>query len=190
MPKKKSSGLTLLEVLIFITVSGIAGVLLVSTLVQNNNLFFDQSVKISQGLNINDATAVANDSIREAVAVASSYTSYTSGSEILVVKIPSYDSSGNTIPNTFDYLVLTKDQAKPKIFKKLIFPDIASKRPAEDKVLLTNLSSIRFTYFNDSGVEVAPNLATKVSYILNVADTVGRNTQTSSSSSQLNIRNN
>lgn len=186
---RTNKGFTLIEVLLITTIASIIGISLISTLVQSNRLYSQQSVKVSQGLNINDASSQISDIIRSSAGVTASYSTYTSSSTTLIVKLPSYDSSSNTIDNLFDYAVITIDPVKPMILKKLVIPNPQSKRLSENKVLASNLSKLQFYYYDNNGLIVAPIAASKINYVINLSQKAGTGSQQSSASGQVSLRN-
>lgn len=189
--KNTQRGFTLVEILVIFVVASIAGVLLLAILNQSNRLFFNQSSKVTQGINLNDASLQISESIRQTQAIAVSYanggTTYTTGSSTLVLQIPSTDSAGSSISQTYDYIVITQDMA---LLRKKIFPDAVSKRSSEDKVLSTRLSSLQFTYLDNSDIVVSPTLATKISYTISLLDKSGSGNQQTNGSGTVILRNN
>lgn len=185
-------GLTLIEVLVAMGIATVAGVLLVVVMVNSAGVFTDQSSKVAQGLNINDALSQVRSSIKQASAVASEYTSgqttYTTGGSQLVLKVSSIDSSGNIIDNTFDYFIFLKDQSYLR-FK--IFPDQLSLRQAADRIFSTSLDNLVFKYFNSATppIEVAPPDATNVRVTLTLRQKIGVNYETHTGTSEANLRN-
>lgn len=187
-------GFTLVESLIGITLASIVGVLLISTLTQNSNLFSNQNANINQGISLNQSSSQINDLVRSASSVATNNPIgsplYTSGNEVLVLALPSINSSGDVIDNTYDYAVITKDTTNPKLLKEIIFPYALSTRKAKNQILSTKLSSLSFQYYNDSGATVAPNLATKINFVINQSEKAGNSDVGSSVSGQASLRNN
>lgn len=191
----KLNGFTLIEVLIAVGAAAVAGTLLVTLLVQNNGLLVQQTAKINQGVSINDAVSQISELIKSGISIASSYPTsspqYFSNSTSLVVTLAAIDASGNPIENVYDFGVLVKDAANPKILRKYIFPDPSSTRKSENKVLVTNLSSISFYYLDDSSSTVAPIASTKVNFAINLDTSLGLSgSQQSSASGQVSLRNN
>ncbi len=191
--KEKSFGFTLVEVLLVAVVVAISGTVLVSAMVQNSGLFFNQQSKVSQGVNSNDASSQIIDSLRQASSIAASYPSqsptYFSGLETVVATIPAFDQSGQTIGNVYDYVVVTKDPTNPNILRKKVFPDPSSKRQSEDRVLLTKLSKINFFYLDKNGIVTSPQTAGKVAFVINLSEKTGIGSQESSTSGQIFLRN-
>lgn len=187
-----TKGLTLIEVLVAMGIATVAGVLLVVIMVQSAGLFTDQSSKVQQGLNINDALLQVRSSIKQANAVASEYTdggsTYTTGGNQLVLKVSSIDSSGNIINNTFDYFIVLKDQ---NLLRFKIFPDPASFRQAADRIFSTSLDDLVLGYFNSATppIEVIPQDASKVRITLTLKQKVGVNYETQTATSEANLRN-
>lgn len=185
-------GLTLIEVLVAMGIATLAGVLLVVIIVNSAGIFTQQSSKVQTGLNINDALSSVRGNIKQASAVAESYTSgsttYTTGSSQLVLKVPSIDSSGNIITDTFDYFVFFLDQ---KILHFKIFPDSSSSRTASDRIFSTSVDSLEFRFFNSANppVEVAPVNATKIRISLVLKQRIGTNFETNVATSEANLRN-
>jgi prepilin-type N-terminal cleavage/methylation domain-containing protein len=187
-------GFTLLEMLITLSLAGVVGVLLIQLLVQNNGFFYQQQATVSQGLNLNDAVSQISSDIRSSSAVLVGYpvaTPTTSSSlTSLVVAIPSIDSSGNSISNTSDYIVISKDSSNPKVLKEWLYPDPASSRVSREKVLLKDLALINFYYKNSNGQAVSPAQATQINFVINVQTKMGTSSKESSSSAEVTLRNN
>lgn len=185
--------MSLVELLIAVSISAVAIVILASMFVNNNSLFFQQSTKVSQGLSINDALTQISKDIRSAAFIAGSYTqstpSYTTGEETIVIAIPAIDSNGKNLVNVYDYIVITKDPSSQKILRRHLFPDAASSRSSSKSVLATNLSLIKFSYLDNNNVNVTPQNATKVLYTINFSEKAGLSIEESSRSGEINLRN-
>lgn len=196
MSKDKEQGLTLTEVLVVVILSAITGTILVSFLVQNNRLFFQQTARVSQGLSVNRANQQISEAIKSASAVATACSppacnaQYLSKSSQLVVMIPSIAASGEVIENTADFLVITADSSQPAILRKLVFPNPLSSRKSENQVLATKLSQLEFIYLDSTGNQVSPNAASRINFTINLLEKAGFGDETSSVSGQVNLRNN
>jgi prepilin-type N-terminal cleavage/methylation domain-containing protein len=70
---------------------------------------------------------------------------YSSGSNVLVVEIPSIDSNGSTVSNTYDYAAFYVSGANAY---RLLEPDVLSSRQGGTKLLSATISSLGFTYDN------------------------------------------
>ncbi len=185
-------GFSLIEILVVLSIASIAGTLLVSSLIQNNNLFLKQSTKISQGVNLNDTTSQISDSIKNASSIAATCPCpqvYTTNDQTIVAAIPSVNATGDILSNTFDYLVITRDSQNTAILRKIIYPNALSSRKSENQVLATTLSLVQFRYYDNNGNSVSPTAAGKINFTINVKPTNGLSSEQSSSSGQINLRN-
>lgn len=188
----KEKGLTLIEVLVAMGIAAVAGILLLVIIVNSAGLFTEQSSKVQEGLNINDAVSTLRGDIKQANSVAVSYTegstTYTSSASQLVLKVSSIDTSGNIIDNIFDYFVLYLDQGSLHL---KIFPDATSSRKTADRILSTSVDTLRFQYLNSANppVEVTPASATKVRAALTLKKRIGTNFETSTATTEANLRN-
>lgn len=186
-------GFTLIEVIIAAGITSVIGILLLVIMVNTTGVFYKESSRVSQGLNINDAQSQIRESIKQASSIATSYTqgltTYTSGATQLVVKVPSIDSTNNIISNTYDFYVFFLDQNKLR-FK--IFPDASSARKSQDQIFSTSLDSLKFQYSDASNppVEVAPNVSVKVKTTISLKQKSGANYETTIATSEANLRNN
>lgn len=191
---KNGYGFTMVEVLIAGAVSALTGILLVSILVQNNGLFSQQNAQITQGVNLNNTSSQIDELLRSASSIVSSNPignpTYTTGAQTLVVALPSYDGSGNIISNTFDYGIVTVDAQNSTLLRKIIFKDASSNRTAENRILASKLTLLKFTYFDDNGNIVSPTASTKVNFIINLDEKAGYSSKQSSASGQTSLRNN
>lgn len=172
----REKGFTLVEMLLALAVTIIIGVYFASILVNNSGFFYKQTAIINEGLSLNDAVSEIDKNIRQASSVAAGYPeaspTYTSGSETLVLKLPAFSDTG-TISNTYDYVVVAKDAANPKVVRLLTFPDSQSIRPSTDLVLTTMLESITFSYLDKNNNPVTPSSAAVVSFEVKVSPKLG-----------------
>lgn len=181
-----------MEAIIAIGIAVVVGSMLVVIILNSSGIFYKESSTLEQGLNINDALSKIRQSVKESSGVASSYTlsgiTYTSSSQQLVLKLPSINSSGNTISNTFDYFVFFKDKSYLR-FKT--FPDAASTRKAQEQIFSNSVDSLSFIYLDSSNPpkEVTPTVATKVRVSLTLKQKSGANFETNSGGTEANLRN-
>lgn len=188
----KEKGLTLVEVLIAMSITILVGTLLVTIIVNSAGLFYNQSSKLTQGVNINDVLSDVRSNIKEANSVAASYTSgsttYTSGPTQLVLKISSQDSLGNLISDAFDYFVYFLDQ---KNLRLKTFPDASSSRKVQDQIFSTNVDSLNFKYLDLANPpnEVTPQTAKKVRIFVTLKQKSGAGFETTTATSEASLRN-
>lgn len=186
-------GLTLVEVLIAMGISVIVGALLLVIILNSSGLFLNQSSKVGQGLESNDALAKIRGTIRESSFIASVFPEsgspvYISGSGQLVLKLSSIDQNDDIILDVYDYFVFFLDTDKLRLKS---FPDIQSARPAQDQILSLNVDSLKFQYF-DSTVppnEVSPSSAVKIKISLSLKQKVGQSFEVSIATTEASLRN-
>lgn len=189
-----NKGLSLLEILVGLAIAGLGGALIMGIFISTNNIFVGQTIKVNQGLSLNQASLEISELIKSSAGVASQYpptggAQFATGSEVLVVKLPAVSQAGQNIDSVFDYAVITRDQANPKILKKYVYPDITSSRNSENKVLSTSLGILTFNYLDLSGNSTTAGQASRVNFIINLSETGGFKTQESSASSTINLKN-
>lgn len=191
---KKSSGLSLLELLIGITVASVAGGLLINLMVSSNKLFIDQTTLINQGLSLNQTKLEVSDLIKSSAGIAAQYPVtgsplYTTDADTLILKLPAISAGGDVIESVYDYAIVEADAAKSSILRKQIFKDNQSFRNEENKVLSTALDTIDFSYFDSNSNLVSPNQAERVSFIIYLSNQSGFAENESSGSGSVNIKN-
>lgn len=171
---KNQRGFTLYETLIVVAISLVVGTILVSILLNNSGLYNKQSSLITSGLNINDVVNEVDKNIRQASSIVVGYPevspTYITGTTTLVLKVPSYNSSG-VINNTFDFVVVTKDATNSNLLREYVFPDVSSLRESQNKVLTNILESVEFTYLDNNDNVVQINSAVKVKTHITVLPT-------------------
>lgn len=191
---KNLKGLTLIELLVVASVGAVAGTLLIFSMVSSNDVFFRETGRVQEGLSLNDALNVISKDIKSAAKVSSSYPEsgqiqHQTSKEVLVLKIPSIDATGGIIKDTYDYIVIYKDASNPLNFLRKVFPTSPSQRGSEENVLLKNLKVISFYYLDKDGNSVSPSAAEKVNFLINAETKFGLNSQISSASGEVNLRN-
>ena len=191
--KNNSLGLTLLEVLIVMGISGLVGALLLVIILSSAGLFYQQSSKVGQGVTSNDALSEIRSVVKESSAIQSSYTdgaaTYMSSSQQLVLSLGSIDGSGNLIANTYDFFVFFKDSDKLR-FKSFLDPKSFG-RKSKDQILSLNVQTVSFQYFNSQNPpqEVSPTSATKIKITLTLRQKSGSSYESSTATSEASLRN-
>lgn len=183
-------GFTLAELVISTAIAVLVGGLLVSIFISNTGVFYKESSRVSQGLGVNDSLSSIRLSIKQAQAVASGYPvgspTYTSSSSQLVLQIAAIDSSGNILTGVYDYIVYTV--SGDKLYMK-VFPDPASARKSEDKILSSNVNSILFSYLDSAGNNAASVSAVKVKVTITLNQQLGLESEVNVATTEANLRN-
>ncbi len=155
-------------------------------------LFYKESSKVGQGLGMNGALMEFRQDIKEANSIVSSYSAgsvvYNSGTNQLILAVPTLDSGGNLVQDAYDHFVYFQDQ---NILRLKTFPDIRSQRQPKDQVLASAVDKVVFQYYNNNAppLEVAPNLAVKVKVSLVLNQKIGSVLEQTTATSEANLRN-
>jgi prepilin-type N-terminal cleavage/methylation domain-containing protein len=193
MTRKLQKGFTLIEILIVMACSAIIGTILVTILVQGSSIFSDQTTKVNQNLSLNSASNQIDQTVQYASQISANYidgsTTYTTSDKVLIGKLPAIDSSGNVIESKFDTFILMQDPVNSAYLKKLIIPDLLSSRKSEDMTLLNQMTFLQFVYLNDSAVVTTPQTASKIDFVIKVAEKSGNGIKESSISGRINLKN-
>jgi hypothetical protein len=182
-------GTTLVELLISIAVLVVVGFLVAAmyittervrkseatgSTVQLENIFGQQRLRDA----LNDAASIATT-------VTIGGTTYTTGAQTLIFKVPSIDAGGDIIANTWDTSVVTLTGTPPTAHLVLLVePDAASSRASATKILATSVDDLRIRYDSVSGTS-----STKVSVTLRTLQTISGATRRFTTDTVTTLRN-
>lgn len=189
---KGSQGLSLPEILLAISVTAVVGGLLINMMISSNTLFFDQSLRVSQGLSLNQASQEVTMLINSSAGIAGQYppagtAQYTTGADTLVLKIPAVNESGSIVDQVFDYGVVSRDPVNPRVLRRQIFVDDQSSRNAENKVLATSLDELTFEYLDAVNTPVSAAEAVRINFTINLLDNTNNSGRESNVSGTANL---
>lgn len=111
----------------------------------------NMTMMIAQGINVVETRNVGG-------------VDYTTGASTVIVKIPSYDSSGNILANTYDYVIYHLSSGK---LNQIIDASATSKRKSATKLLSDKVDSFSLSYNNTDKTlasKVTVNLITRAFY--------------------------
>jgi type II secretory pathway pseudopilin PulG len=188
---KNQKGFTIIEILVAATISVAAGALLFSILINTTGVFYQQTSKVNQGVGGNDAQVEFRKYLKEAQSVVAAYPEsgsplYSTGSSQVVLKLAAINQSGSVINGVSDYAVFYLTGSK---LKERIFPNVASARPATDKILVDNVQTVLFQYFDSSGAIVSPPATEKAKMTLKLSQKAGAGIVTNTATAEANLRN-
>lgn len=180
-----------MEVLIAVTVSTIVAGLILSIMVNSAGVFYKQSSRVEQGVGVNEVMSDIKENLKQSKAVGLNYPEippfqYTTDVNNLILKIPTLDSSGDLVPDTYDYVVYFIDQGNLRVKS---FPNIQSQVNSRNQVLAKNVQSIHFQYFNASNQETAPANAIRVRISLSLSQKNGLSVEKNVATSEAYLRN-
>ena len=174
-------GFTIIEMVVVTAIVGICGVVLVDLFIGQNRLYKSETAELNV---TNDARAALDDVdnyVRQANRTLSSYSSYTAGSQVLILQIQSINASNQLIPGTFDNVVHYLSGSN---LLRQIFPNASSSRLAVTKKLANNVSGLVFTYDNSDYA-----LVNQVTTNLTTQENAGLQTKSITLSSEAKLRN-
>lgn len=191
--KLLKNGFTLVEIIISIAIISISGMLLNVIMINSTNVSLGQSLKVEQGLDMNNALSQIKTHIKQSAGISSYYPNsqapvYTTSSTQLILNLPSIDSSNQIILGSFDSFVFFQSN---NLLKMKSFPDAQSSRKSMDQILSNKIDSVKFTYLDNSNPskEISPSAASKVRITINLKQKKGLNFETSVATEEANIRN-
>jgi prepilin-type N-terminal cleavage/methylation domain-containing protein len=162
-------GFTLIEMIIVIGIMSVVMVVLSQMFLGTERTYRTQNAE----LNVNFAARSTLDDIdayvRQATKALGTYTTYTAGPSVLILEIPSVNSSNQLVPGTYDKVVFTFSANR---VERIVIADAASTRLSNTKLLADNVTDLTFTYNNADFAQV-----TKVQTDISVIETSGRDTR-------------
>ncbi len=116
---------------------------------------------------------------------------YATGDDELIIKIPSIDSNGKFILNTYDYVVYALDTSDPiKKLRKIVNPDIASNRSSLNQIIANNINSLSLSSEGTALSSVSLSSVNSVEVSINVSKTLLQNRTVSETiASNVELRN-
>lgn len=184
-------GFSLVEIIIVVSLTVVISGMLVAILINNTELVYKETSRVSQGLDLNDALVNLKSYIRQAQSVAVSYPeglnpTYTSSSTQLVLKFSSLDANGEIISNAYDFVIYLQDQDK---LRALLIKDAASSRKQFNTILAKNVDQLTFDYLDAAGNSTSPQDAKKVRVSIRLKQKAGSRYETNIATGEANLRN-
>lgn len=183
----------MVELLIVTSIIGVVGAILMNIMLFSNDIFVNQTIKVTQGLSLNQASLEITDSIKASAGIPNQYpptgtAQYTTDANTLIIKIPAFNASGVVIDSVFDYIVIQADQDNPAILRKRIFPDNLSHRKSADKVLSTSLSDFVVNYLDSNDNPITPVQAARVKFAITLYESHGNQDNSSTVEGTVNLK--
>jgi len=184
----RNKGFTLLELVISIAILAIISLTLTTIIIRYGIHYQKQQTEVQANLSNRFVLDEISTRIRESRTIADQTTVdgqiYTTGANTLVLKALSIDANGNTIAETFDYIIFYQDSTQTTKFIKKVAPNALSKRLSVNQVLTANLKQITFTYDNPT-----PSSANSVTIDLRTEETSGGQTKEAQGQAKTTLRN-
>jgi len=147
---RASRGFTLTETLVVVAVSAILGAAITGIWIGYNNFFALEQTTVVVATSASRVVSVAEAAMLQASSVESSHTftnsgtTLTSGTSTLVLKLPTVNSSGNVVSNSYDYIAIYASNTNAY---EQIDAAAGSARVSGTTILSTALSALTFTYY-------------------------------------------
>jgi prepilin-type N-terminal cleavage/methylation domain-containing protein len=178
-------GFTLIETIITVALTALLMGALAATLFAFNTLYAYQRAYQGATATARAVTSAFEAATMPATRVLASHTfasgTYSSGSTVLVLKLPSVDAGGTTLDGHYDYAAFWETGSSAY---RLVEVDATSARRAGTTTLGTNLVSLSFSYNT-----VDPTLATTVTLDVVASSTVKGKSAASHAAESVRLRN-
>ncbi len=166
MKVRQRNGFTVVELLVVLPLLIVIGFFLAYLFSYQYQVYDTESAELTITYDARTALDEIDAYVRQAMQVASSYSTYTTGTQVLVLQLQSVDASGQAISGVYDDAVF---YLSGTTLMEQIFAGAGSTRTALTKTLANNVdtASFSFTYNNASytlATQVQTNLAVKQNY--------------------------
>ena len=176
-----NKGFTLIEVVVVIAIFAVCAVVLASLFIGQNRIYKVETAELNVTSDARNALDDIDNYTRLANRTLASYSSYSAGSQVLILKIQSVNASNQLLPTAFDYVVYSLTGSD---FSRQIFPDATSARLAQTKKLASKVNSLAFTLNNADFA-----LVTQVATDITVEENAGVQNRAITLSSKARLRN-
>ncbi len=180
---KNSAGFTVVEMVVVVAFVAVFAFILSYLAIFQFTIYNTQTANLTIAADARTATDEVDTYVRQAHRIATSYSTYSTGTQALVLQIPSIDGSGQAISATYDTVVFYLTGTD---FYRQLFPDAASSRVASTKKLAANIDTANFSFtYNNASLSLATQVTTNIA----IKQAVGAQTKSISFSSQATLRN-
>lgn len=150
-------------------------------------VFNAQSAELAITYDARQSLDSINQYIRQSYRVASSYSTYTTGAQTLVLQLQSINASSQPISGSYDYVVVYLSGTNLYL---QVFPNASSTRTASTKKIASdiNTSSFGFTY-NNATYSAVTKVTTTMAITATVKNQISSQTRSITVSSEAKLRN-
>jgi prepilin-type N-terminal cleavage/methylation domain-containing protein len=191
----KIKGFGLIEVLVTIAILGIISVVFIQSYLNSQKTFDVQKSKSALQTETRNSLDQIAKWVKLSTSVVSTLTvdnkTYTTSSEIIILKVLSVDDDQDVIADTYDYIVFQPNSIYSNQLDQMIYPDNNSSREQTSRTLDKNLSAIEFKYYNNSDAEITQNFEDTVSVntAISSVEVIRETTNTVTFSTKAKLRN-
>lgn len=174
-------GFSVIELVVVIPLIAMVAFFLSYVGIYHFQTYYSEIAELNITNDIRNALDDIDNYTRQANRVLLSYSTYSTGTNILVLQIPSINGSGAVIEGTYDNVVFYLSGSD---FFEQIFPNASSSRVALTKKMANNVSSLTFSYDNADY-----SLVKQVTANITITQNAGTSTRSINISSQSKLRN-
>jgi prepilin-type N-terminal cleavage/methylation domain-containing protein len=136
-------GFTLVEILVSVVLILICALIVSTMFIGQNRIFRTESAELNVTSDARSAIDDIDNYTRQATRTLSSYSTYTAGSQVLILQLRSVGASNQLLIGSYDTVVYYLDGSN--LYRR-IYPDASSSRAAVIKRLASSVNSLSFTY--------------------------------------------
>lgn len=161
---KKEFGFTLIEVILVVFLVGALSLVVSSLFLGQDKIYHTQMMEFGVTSDARTALDDIDAYVRSADVVLATYGSYTTGSQTLILQVPSVNASSQIIPATFDFVVF---KLNGSTLNQITTANAASTRVSGTRKLATRVTGLVFSYDNSNKAlvkQVTTDLTAEESY--------------------------
>lgn len=135
--RRHSAGFTLVEVTVAAAISLMAMVAILSMFIASSKMSVESFLRNKASGEARKVIDRLTTDARAAVALESSFGSYTAGANTLILKVPAIDNSGIPLDmeSKYDHIIYHQDGDGATELKRIVSPHASSSRTAENRVI-------------------------------------------------------
>lgn len=173
-------GFSLVEMMLVILLVAAGVIVITNMFISQNRLYQTQNAELEITSSVRTGLDDIDNYVRQANRVVASYSTYTSGPQVLVLQLQSVNASDQLIAGTYDYVVYELDNGN---LNRMIFSNLTSSREGGVKLLGTSITTLNFTY-NDANFASV----TEVSTTITASKSAANQTRSFSANSKSKLR--
>jgi prepilin-type N-terminal cleavage/methylation domain-containing protein len=139
----KKNGFTLIELIIVIGMMAVVMLVMAEFFFGGVKSYKTQTAELGVNWSARSALDDIDASVRQASYSLSSYAGYTAGTDVLILQVPSVNSSGHIVPGNMDHFVYHLSAGK--LYREL-FAHATSARTSGTKLVAEGVQVLVFTY--------------------------------------------
>ena len=146
---RRKAGFSIIELLISMASMSVIATVIVMVYVSSQRGFITGIARMDIDRNLRQANELLRKDIKSAVEITNYRTingfNYMTFDWELILKIPSINAAGDTIADTFDYVVYHRNWMVPGQLERLVDADAASARTSHRKVIANSINNVLFS---------------------------------------------